>query len=296
MSEIRTSAGARRRPVVVAVDGSAYARAAAEWAAEEALRRGTSLSVVTVVESMAEGGRLMAEALSVGADHPAAPALALLDDTATGLMKAHPGLVVEQVGRMGEPVLALEELSDEAAVLVVGSRGRGGFAGLAVGSVSMHLTLRSRCPLVVVPRGHRAADHPGPTVVGVDAHMSLDVLRYGTGHVMRTGGRLRVVHAWNPYPAHSAAYVSDTDITARRAQERIAERLAVARRGQRALRAEIKVLRGRPADVLIAQSADADLAVVGSHHRWLTLPGAVGPVLHELLVHAECPVAVVPVR
>ncbi|HET9169657.1 MAG TPA: universal stress protein [Actinospica sp.] len=269
-----------KKSVIVAVDGSAFAETAADWAAGEAMRRGTPLRVVSAVDAAQESGDEVADQLM---------------ETEARLAKAYPELVVERELLIGEPVRELEAVSREAAVLVVGSRGHGGFAGLAIGSVSMYLAMHARCPIVVVPQGHRAAAHSGPTVVGVDSHGNIHVLRYAIDHADRIGGRLRVVHAWNPYPAHSATYVSDTDITARQAQERIGERLHAAQAAMRQ-RPEISVLRGRPAEVLVEQSAQAGLIVVGSHHGWLALPGAVGPVLHELLLHARCPVAVIPVQ
>jgi nucleotide-binding universal stress UspA family protein len=276
MSEPRNPEAVWDRPVAVAVDGSDYAQAAADWAAGEAMRRGTPLRVLTVAE-----------------DEIDEDSLELISDTETWLTKIHSGLSVQRDALVGDPVHELETASREVATLVVGSRGLGGFAGLALGSVSMHLAARAHCPLVVVPQGHVAASHPGPTVVAVDVHECVQVLRYGLGHAERAGGGLRAVHAWTPYPAHSAMYVSDRDITARHAEEQIVEWLKAARADQYHVHPEIRVLRGRAAEVLIEQSRDADLIVAGSHRSVLPRR-AVGSVLHELLMRARCPVAVVP--
>jgi nucleotide-binding universal stress UspA family protein len=214
MSEPRNLEAVSDLPVGVAVDGSDYAQAAADWAAAEALRRGTPLRVLTVVE-----------------DEIDEDALELLSDTETWLTKIYSGLVVQRDVLTGDPVRELETASREVATLVVGSRGLGGFAGLALGSVSMHLAARAHCPLVVVPQGHAAASHPGPTVVGVDVHDCVQVLRYALEHAECAGGGLRVVHAWNAYPAHSSTYLSDTDITVWHEQERRARRSVPSQQG-----------------------------------------------------------------
>ncbi|MBR7829933.1 universal stress protein [Actinospica sp. MGRD01-02] len=278
MSELFTPDAYEGRPVAVAVDGSDFARDAADWAAGEALRGGRRLRVLTVADSASDED-----------------AFDLLDEIETRLVKAHPGLVVERDALVGDPVRELEAVSRESALLVVGSRGRGGFAGLLLGSVSFHLAAHAHCPLVVVPRSHAAAAHRGPSVVGVDdEHDCTQVLRYALDHAEGAGGGLRVVHAWAPYPLHDSTYISDTDITARHAQERIAAWLKAAHAEQYRVRAETAVVRGDPAKVLVEQSRDADLVVVGAHRGRLPRTGRIGPILHELLLAARCPVAIVP--
>ena len=287
---------ADRAPVAVAVDGSAYAESAADWAAGEALRRGVPLRVLTVLDGVSGSSLFGAGASAPDWDHRAEAALDLLAETEERVVKANPGLVVERDALVGDPVHELEGAAQQASVLVVGSRGRGGFAGLALGSVSLHLAANARCPLVIVPQGHAAAAHPGPTVVGVHTHDCVQVLRYALEHAERAGGGLRVVHAWQPYPVHSSTYISETDITARQAADLLVEQLKEAQAETSGLRPEIKVLRGQAVKVLVEQSRDADLIVAGSHRRWLPLTGAVGPTLRDLLSQARCPVAVVPVH
>jgi nucleotide-binding universal stress UspA family protein len=278
MSELYTPDSYVGRPVTVAVDGSDFARDAADWAAGEAVRGGRPLRVLTVAESPFDED-----------------AFDLLDDTETRLVKAHPGLLVARDALVGDPVRELEAVSRESAVLVVGSRGHGGFAGLLLGSVSFHLAAHAHCPLVVVPQSRACAAHRGPTVVGVDDERDCtQVLRYALDHAEGAGGGLRVVHVWAPYPLHDSTYISDTDITARHARERIAAWLKAVHVEQYRVRPETALVRGDPAKVLVEQSRDADLVVVGAHRGRLPHTGRVGPILHELLLDARSPVAVVP--
>lgn len=295
MTETRARESDRNRPVVVGVDGSAYAQAAADWAAGEAMRRDVALRMLAVVD-FGTGSSPFGVAVPTSSawDDRIDEALRLLSAAETRVTSAYPDLKVERDVMVGDPVPVLEAAGRDAAVLVVGSRGRGGIAGLNLGSVSFHLAAGAHCPLVVVPQGHAAAAHPGPTVIGANMHECLRVLRFGLEHAERAGGGLRVVHVWNPYPGHSATFVSDTDILARHAAEQLSDWLEAADAERFGPRPEIRVLRGHPAEVLIGQPADAGLIVVGAHRGWLPLTGSAGPVLHELLKHSRCPVAVVP--
>ncbi|MBG6055771.1 nucleotide-binding universal stress UspA family protein [Salinibacterium sp. CAN_S4] len=63
----------------------------------------------------------------------------------------HPGVVVDYIGVLGQPTVILTRASRDALMLVVGSRGRGGFSSLMLGSVSMHCAHRAECPVLVVP-------------------------------------------------------------------------------------------------------------------------------------------------
>jgi len=285
-------------PVTVALDGSDYANTAADWAAREAVRRGAPLRLLTVVASDVEAAVLLGD-LTVDArwDEELEDVLNLLADTEARLRAQHPDLKVRRDAVAGDVVHELRAAAHQAGLLVVGSRGRGGIAGTTLGSVSLRLASAAACPLVVVPKSHAAGAHPGPAVVGVDGHEIVEVLSYGLEHAERTGGGLRVVHAWNPYPAHSAGlYVSDSDITARQAAEHVADWLDAAHSDEFGVKVDISVQRGRPGEVLVEQSHTADLVVIGSHRRVLPWVGGVGAVLHHVLMHAHCPVAVVPVH
>lgn len=142
-----------RGRVVVGVDGSEHAATALGWAVEEARLRGAALEVVHAWQVP-----YAAEFTFVGDAYDAAQrsAVALVDEmlVAAGL---DPDDVVRTVVQ-GSPVLALTDAGGGADLVVVGSRGRGGFAGLLLGSVSHQVSRHAERPVVVVPDPAAAAD------------------------------------------------------------------------------------------------------------------------------------------
>jgi nucleotide-binding universal stress UspA family protein len=137
--------------VVVGIDGSPEAETALRFAADEAAKRGLPLRIVCAWEAPA--GTYIGEAFAptadgiVEAEHHADDVLrAALERLAGGAAIETEALAVE-----GSPAKVLIEQSRDAALLVVGSRGRGAAAGLLLGSVSQKLTQHAPCPLAVVP-------------------------------------------------------------------------------------------------------------------------------------------------
>jgi nucleotide-binding universal stress UspA family protein len=137
--------------IVVGVDGSEAATNALEFAIEEARLRHATLHVTyayPVIERPVSGstGRDYYEQVEVDAK-------AFIQS----LMDAAPstdGVEVEWLGVPGNPAEVLIEASREATILVVGSRGVGGFMGLMMGSVSNQCVHHSHCPVLVVREGH----------------------------------------------------------------------------------------------------------------------------------------------
>jgi nucleotide-binding universal stress UspA family protein len=145
-----------RRRIVVGVDGSVGARAALEWAAHEARRLGTSLHAVCAYNeppTVAAGGPAAAGALAElrhglerDAERVLADAEELVDIVPVSTRAVH-----------GPAADVLLEAASDADLLVVGSRGRGGFASLVLGSVSQQCAARAPGVVVVVPAGLTAA-------------------------------------------------------------------------------------------------------------------------------------------
>jgi nucleotide-binding universal stress UspA family protein len=141
----------REAPVVVGVDGSAVSEAAIEFAFQAASRRGHGL---VVVHAWTQPDVFVDEAYAVLAEAETRQTegrLALAESLA-GWRDKYPDVEVTQVISDSHPVKALlaEAHEREASLLVVGSRGRGGFAGLRLGSVSRGVLHHSPVPVAVV--------------------------------------------------------------------------------------------------------------------------------------------------
>lgn len=139
-----------RGPVVVGVDGSQHSVEAARVAGEEAARRGVPLVVVTTWWLEVVDGIVVTEEGSPEWERVEARHREMLGELLAPVRDAHPELDIEVVLRNQRPVDALLELSSGAGLLVVGSRGRGGFAGMTLGSVSHKVLQRASVPVAVV--------------------------------------------------------------------------------------------------------------------------------------------------
>ena len=146
------------RPILVGIDGSPSAEVALRYAADLAADVGARLIVATVYRPIvntiwAEG----AYPTSQPADVPNFSALVpksaqKVTHTAANLAKEwHPDLEVEEVTSEGSPARELRRLAAGCGLLVVGTRGHGGFAGLVLGSVSHAVLHSAPCPVLVHP-------------------------------------------------------------------------------------------------------------------------------------------------
>ncbi|CNF99122.1 UspA domain-containing protein [Mycobacterium tuberculosis] len=272
-----------RRGVVVGYDGSGHSEAAVRWAAEEARLRGAPLTVVHAWDAFTAVGPM---AIPVADLRAAAQEIATegakLAREVTGA-DAHAAL-----GRGGSTTALLEAASD-ADLVVVGSRGRGGFTGLVLGSTGLELAEHAPCPVVVV-REPRAT---GPVVVGVDGSAaSLEALGLAFAEAALRGAELAAVVAWPSDADTGGAPLVDADALREVARERLAGLVAPWRERYPQVPVRTEVFIGPPREVLLGAAKDARLLVVGSRglggFRGLLL----GSVSNAVLQHAACPVAV----
>lgn len=139
-------------PVVVGVDGSDASKDALRWAADYARMNGTPLKAVSAWHWPVS----LVGALPMPDDFdPMAEAHDNLEAILTEVLGAAPGCPVSSQVVGGPASAVLIEESQSAGLLVVGSRGHGGFTGLLLGSVSEHCARYAACPVVVV-RHHGA--------------------------------------------------------------------------------------------------------------------------------------------
>jgi nucleotide-binding universal stress UspA family protein len=139
---------AAKRSIVVGYDGSESSERALDWAVDEARLRGAELEIVS---AWAVPAYVYAHgyepAVSVDND-VRVPVEKLLDDTATRLSDT--GIEIRTDATGGQAADVLVAASEDADLLVVGSRGHGGFAGLLLGSVSAQCAHHAHCPVVIV--------------------------------------------------------------------------------------------------------------------------------------------------
>lgn len=147
--------GAATHGVLVGVDGSPAAAVAVELAAAAAVRSGVALTILSAWSVPVTGGWINSSWDAGGSDLTWSDALrdaatTLVDQSAAGVRSRHPGLTVVVAVSHSTAAQALVTQGREADLVVVGSRGRGGFASLVLGSVSHIVMHESRSPVMVV--------------------------------------------------------------------------------------------------------------------------------------------------
>jgi nucleotide-binding universal stress UspA family protein len=283
----RTTETGKHRPehrIVVGVDGSEPAKAALNWAAAEAKRRGAVLQVLCAYKRppLADGSR----------DEYAEAAQQVVDKALVVLSTLAPEVVTKGDVHEGSPAPALLETGEGAELLVVGSRGHGGFTGLLLGSVSHKCVHHGRCPVVVV-RPTREGPATGRIVVGVDGSGHADeAVRFAATEAVLRHRVLRIVHAWQ-FPPIGGYVAAPVEGYARLATELVDQGAELAR--SVALELEIETLTSMypAAEGLLRASEGAELLVVGARGHGGFGGLLVGSVSQECVSHAPCPVVVV---
>ncbi|MFF8395250.1 universal stress protein [Streptomyces sp. NPDC016172] len=291
-----------RPPVLAGLDGSEGAAAAADWAAREAALRGVPLRLLHAsppLPGTAVPGPVADRLRHMGAR--------LLQRTVAELTDRYPDLQVEDAQADDPPACALLTAARDAGLLVVGTRGTGGFEGLAVGSVALRTAAAAPCPVVFVPHrpgafieGTPAAGRGRQVVLGFDAHRPVgEVAAFAFSAAEARKARLRVVQAW-AFPAESVSprtlVVTEEDRAAWEDQEvlRLSDALRPWQEKYPRVVVGADVMLLHPAEALLNASRGADLLVVGRRTERLAPEGRLGPVTHAVLHHTRCPVAVVP--
>lgn len=154
--------------ILVGVDGSPESRAALRWALEEARLRDYRLEVVHAwsgYPGVALGTPVVVEDWDLLRSSAEQFAKTIVEETV-----GEPADVeITTIAVHGMPTPVLVQAAEEADLLVVGSRGRGGFRGLLLGSVSHQCAQHARCPVVIVRAGPAALDGPREEVEATHA-------------------------------------------------------------------------------------------------------------------------------
>jgi nucleotide-binding universal stress UspA family protein len=320
--------------LIVGVDDSPGSRRALLWAADEAVRRDAGLVAVAVIQPSTW---LHARAhqdghYGAGIDCERRHADALLRELCAPLDSR--SLTVEKEVIAGTPpAQVLLDRARGSDGLVVGTRGRGGFAGVLLGSVSQRASVHPSCPITVVPLDagdpsdrHRVVREPrGKVVVGVDTSMpARAALVRAAAEARLRGAVLEAVTVreppalpaeWSsPWAADRVVWIGTTPVPTgglnaeakRLRQEAIARWQSAADQvldrqiseltaDERPDRIERLVIIARhTAEALLDAASRADLLVVGSRGRRGVTHRLFGSVSQQCVRHASVPVMVVP--
>ncbi|QMU74656.1 universal stress protein [Streptacidiphilus sp. PB12-B1b] len=274
--------------VVAAVDGSPSSLLAVDRAADTAHQRGIALRLVH-----ADPRERYERGIPDEDPHSERQAVRqMLSRAAERAEVRRPGLPLRTEVLADDPVSALLGLERLDPLLVLGSRGRGGFHGLLLGSVSLRVAARAAYPVLVVrDTSHDRAHGRGRVVLGVGTGPNDEAIGFAAAEAQLRGAALDLVHAWPPHrhagaPEPAEAFAA-MDATAARV------RAELDARGGAPVRVERRTAPGTPASVLLEAAQEADLVVVGAHRRRGHLGLQLGPVNHAMLHYAPCPVAVV---
>ncbi|MFI8359343.1 universal stress protein [Streptomyces sp. NPDC085612] len=303
-------------PVIAAVDGSEHSLKALEWASAEAARHRTGLLVAHVLPDHAQlyAGRRASLHDRTEPEEIADPVHAWVRSALGGGRELPEGVVYEALE--GSVPEALRVVGARGRMLVMGSRGRGGFKALLLGSNSRAVTATAPCPVVVVPHADRGAgadaaeESAGRVVLGL--HVSEtpdDVVVHAFTEAAVRGTTVQVVSAYAVPPAPALMVDTPFAVIPPEGLADEGDGVPAEREMLRAQTRRLAPFRGRYPDVpveqaavpgdaagrLVTASASAALVVVGRHHpRRTAMSFQIGSVAHAVLHHAHGPVAIVP--
>ena len=274
------------KSIVVGYDGSAQATLAVRWGAEQAALRNRPLHLVHCslwpllthdlgpVPGVADSGLERSAQVTI-------------EEGVAHAKHAAPGVYVRTSVLYGWPSVHLPRISTGEEMLVVGSRGIGGFVGLLVGSVSLEMAATASCPVAVI----KSDEHPdGPVVVAIDNSGPAEALEDACAVAAVTGADLIIVHVQHapagyrllrdPVDAHPAAEaLLDSAVS-------IARNLVPGTTVERRLLTDTSVPRA-----ILNASHGARLTVVGTKGHGL-IKGTIGSTAHAVLHHAKGPVLI----
>lgn len=297
MSNVQHATDIPAHTIVVGYDGSPSARDALDWAVDQAVAERRPLTIAYAASPsdsmwMDQAGfdqRTGERArLTVGQG--------MLAEARAAATSRAPDLEIHDLLRAADPRDVLIRASQDAASVVLGSRGRGPVRSLLLGSVGVAVTRHAQCP-VIVHRPSKAGVEREGILVGVDTtEASMPVLEYAFDQASLRRQPLTVAYAFWQAPAVTHTYT----VAVPPVEDPVEQELAVAEclSGMSEKYPDVTVtrefLRGL-ADVALVQRGDTmDLLIVGSHHGGAASQILFGSVAASVLEHATCPVAVVP--
>ncbi|MDI2129524.1 universal stress protein [Yinghuangia seranimata] len=296
-----------RGHVIVAVDGSPAAENAVDWAADEAMLRGVDLEILHAWEWKAY------EASDWYGHHLHNQGTEVVQTAAERARRRRPDLHVTTTVEHGQAEDVLTGATERAGLLVMGSRGRGGFTGMLLGSVSRAVATEAHCPTLVVRSGEDGSAQPPfdedffridthPVLVGVSGESCLPAVEAAFAEAAGRKQRLHAVHAWSfpDLPTYGVAAQPGPTVEAIRTCQQngetiLSRTLGAVRDQHKDVEVNEDVVNDRRAHAMVEASRGASMVVIATRHREGRIGRQIGPVTHALLHHAHAPVLLIPV-
>lgn len=292
-----TAQSSTENGILVGVDGSDESLAAVAWAAEEAVLRGSRVTLLHVISPLvvtwpiesleynyAEWQDTNAQAVIEQAQKALHAALGDAEPPPVRVHISHDGIVPE-----------LTAASATSSLLVVGNRGRGPIGGAVLGSVSRSLLQHAQCPVAVIKTGPTRGRQDGerPILLGIDGSSTSEA---ATAFAFDEASRRRVgllaLHAWCDLGVFGILG-SDWETHQEQGQEILAERLAGWQERYPDVDVRRQLVCDRPARWLVDESKIAQLVVVGTRGRGGITGMLLGSVATSVVESSPAPVVVV---
>jgi nucleotide-binding universal stress UspA family protein len=300
--------------IVVGSDGSAPAKAALRWAVKEAHLLGAEIDVVRAwsypVFIDPVGGVYPLPWLYTEAEENEAKRL---DADITEVLGPNPSVRINSISTCSSAPSALLEQAKNATLMVVGCHGTSDWKSVILGSTAVQVTHHAPCPVVVIhadddgiepidfdPTNTDENRRRGPIVVGIDGSpASVEALKWALAEAKARNVWVSVVHTWQIPVTYATQMwvVPDIDQLQHAADSVVTATVAKATEGEDLNRLPAihrTVKEGLPAAVLLSQSDEAELVVVGSRGHGGFVGLLLGSVATHVVNHAKCPAVVVP--
>ena len=281
--------------IVVGVDDSAPSERALLWAIEQAALERRAL---TLVHSAGDGkaGWLRRPEVNPGQIHEAmrSEGRSVLDRALELVERQDPDLEVRTVLELVDPRLMLISLSRQAAMVVLGSRGRGPIASMVLGSVSIAVAREATCPVVILrPELIGRVGHG--VLVGVDGtERSRPAVEFAFLLAAQRGLPLTALHCFTDGRGTGVGEVAADEVGLDEQWLLVAE--GVGGMGEKFPDVEVHLAlaRGTAEDCLVRAGRTMDVVVLGPHYRHSPMAFFEDRVGQEVIEHADCVVVVVP--
>lgn len=284
--------------IVIGIDGSDTSAHAMRWAAREAQLHHQTVTAILAWGLLNQRHPDRSETFNpnYGVEDARSALLAYVTD-AVGVENAE-GVALRPVNDL--PDRALIEASREAALLVLGGRGLGGFKGMLLGAVSYHCLHHAACPIAIIrePVPERAPGDAERIVVGIDGSASAHrALIWAVEEARVRHASLEIVHSWHANYGGGGVHglpVVDPGIfeePARNVLESCLDGVDVSGLAEPPRRT---LVCDSAAHALLTADKDADLLVTGSRGVGGFAGLLVGSTTSQVVHHADCPVVVIP--